>query len=280
MPHSRIFIVCLFVALFTHGWLVPVSAQVPLTLPAPAVSPATAHAVLKRVLASGEFQRYNLKSTQPSAASRQFERIWHAILTALDKALKPLKALWNWLIRRLFHSSASHPSRLSGTLAALGKVLPYLVYVLLGGVVLFLLGLLVHSLLSRRQHAQSDLDVASDPSVRRKQEPSFWERTQLEAEALWQQGNAREALRLLHRACLILLDARGVLRYEESRANGEILRELRRQGRADVQRTLSPIVRCFDRSWYGFLPVSGEEFTTVLESSRQFRESVVGGSNA
>ena len=92
---------------------------------------------------------------------------------------------------------------------------------------------------------------------------------------LWQQGEQRKALRTLYWACLVLLDSRGVLRFDEGRANGEVLRELRRQGLTGVHERFRPIIRCFDRSWYGFLDVSQEEFNQVLEHTRHFRGTVV-----
>jgi len=147
--------------------------------------------------------------------------------------------------------------------------------------VLFLIGLLISKWLAV-QHGRIDTrelvdDADNNPALRRKQEPTFWERSLRQAEELWQRGEQRDALRTLHRACLVLLDARGLLRLDETRANGEMLRELRRQGNSEVCHALTPIVSIFERSWYGFLDVPGDEFQRVVESSRHFRESVVKG---
>ncbi len=145
--------------------------------------------------------------------------------------------------------------------------------------VLFLLSLLVNRILLRALNrsvptVRAELLDGASP-VSRKQEPTFWERSLQEAEAYWQQGDQRKALRAIYWACLVLLDTRGVLRFDEGRANGEVLCELRRQGLTGVHEHFRPIIRCFDRSWYGFLDVSREEFLRVMETSRQFRGVVV-----
>ncbi len=104
-----------------------------------------------------------------------------------------------------------------------------------------------------------------------------WEQALREAEALWQRGDSRPAIRLVLRATLILLDHRGVLRYDESRANGEVLREVRRLGRAEVHQRLRRIVQTFDRGWYGFLTVPDDEFTGVLAISRELHALIAEG---
>jgi hypothetical protein len=71
-------------------------------------------------------------------------------------------------------------------------------------------------------------------------------------------GDYRAAVRQLYLATLLLLDERGVLRYDRSLTNREYLREV-----ADapaLARALEPIVETFDRTWYGFETIGPSEF--------------------
>lgn len=264
------------------GLLCPVYAQ-PSPSPSPAttatVSPTEAHAVLDRVLARREFRenRIELRPIHRTAFQRWLASIWTPIRNALNAIKKPLVAFGRWLKQIFQRLQPKSPVRLPNVSPEVGKSLRYTVFFILIVGVVYLLGLLITRLLeARRDRTAPDAleEIAADPIARRKHEPTFWEKSLQQADALWQQGNQREALRVLYRACLVLMDARGILRYDESRANGEVLRELRRQGKGPVQQALRPIVHSFDRSWYGFLTISGDEFTQVKASSQDFREAV------
>jgi len=249
----------------------------------PRVSPA--HARLQEVLARPEFRQLGTKplpatpKPPPAWLTRILEALkkaWSAIATAVGKVVK---SFFTWVggLLRMIHIS---PKPINMTwLNGFGTGWRYFVIILLSVIALFFCGVLVNRLMlahrQRQAPAAADDDIPQDPVLRRRQEPSFWERSLRRAEELWANGEQREALRILSRACLVLLDARGVLRYEDARANGEVLRELRRQGRQAIHDGLRPIIRRFEWSWYGFLPVSSDEFTSLLETSRHFRATVV-----
>lgn len=268
---------CLFVFLV---------AATPLAGPAQAparVSSGEAHATLQRVLSRGEFRDYRQMNTgwwktTTAAIERFVQRTARPISQLLERLNRAFARLDRFLKRLMPSGSSSNPRAQARNL-----FLRYLLYGLLILAILVLLGLLLARLLAARrlrQNVDAPDAVADDPALRRKGEPSFWERSQQQAEALWAAGNQREALRVLTRACLVLLDARGILRYDESRANGEVLRALRRHGHAQVHRSLRPIVGVFDRSWYGLIAIPQAEFQDTLEHSRRFREAVVEGPDA
>lgn len=71
-------------------------------------------------------------------------------------------------------------------------------------------------------------------------------------------GDYRSAVRQMYLATLLLLDQRGKLKYDPTLTNREYLREVSLD--PDTSAALAPIVELFDRSWYGFQPVSQEEF--------------------
>jgi len=272
----------------------PSVAQAPAAaLASTSATSADAHAALRRVLAGREFQTYRDAEAKQSRltpawmlkAIEGIKRFFGALTKPINKFFEGVGKIFRSIgqfFKRIFRITPTP----SSSDAATGKyplLWHYCLYIVIIAAALFLIGLVVSRFVSARRlrDATEELDaLVGDQSVRRRQEPSFWERSLQQAEALWSSGNQREPLRLLYRACLVLLDARGVLRYDESRANGEVLRELRRQGRTQVQQTLRPIVGSFDRSWYGFLHVSDDEFSATLEHSRRFREAVVEVHNA
>ncbi|HZQ06192.1 MAG TPA: DUF4129 domain-containing protein [Anaerolineae bacterium] len=97
-------------------------------------------------------------------------------------------------------------------------------------------------------------------------------RTPAEALSLAQQfanaGDYRSAVRQMYLATLLLLDQRGKLKYDPTLTNREYLREATLDPRTSS--ALAPIIDTFDRTWYGFEPISREEF----EAYRQHVEGV------
>jgi hypothetical protein len=243
--------------------------------PAGSTTSAQAHSALREVLGRGEFQE--IKRSKMPKPVQQFFRWMHDQGKVLATSLgRFFRAIGRWLARLIPHFKA--PSVDMSWMNSLGTGVRYLLYALVILALLLLLGLIVSRVMAGWQHRIAPEGPAATAATRRRQEPTRWERSLQEVEDLWQHGEQREAIRLLYRACLVLLDTRGVLRLDETRANGEVLRELRRQGRTAVQESLRPIVRGFDQSWYGYLPVTHDEFTGLLEHSRQFRDTVVGES--
>ncbi len=239
---------------------------------------------LDSVLGRNEFRTLR-RSEMPPPVKNAFQKFFESIArgwVAFWRGVgKMFKAFFDWL-GGLFPpvDLPDAPKVNTSWWAQLSTGMKTLLWVALGVAVLFLAGFLTsHLLAARRRRRAIEHTAPADglPIASRKQEPTFWERSLMQAEERWAAGDQREALRALSRACLVLLDARGMLRYDEARANGEVLRELRRQGRGPaVLETLRPVVRAVDRSWYGFLPVSNDEFTAVLDQSRRFRDAVVG----
>lgn len=64
-----------------------------------------------------------------------------------------------------------------------------------------------------------------------------------------QVGNYREAVRQLYLAALLHLDERGLIRYDPSLTNREVLAQT--QPDTPVRAHLQPVVDVFDRVWYG-----------------------------
>jgi hypothetical protein len=244
--------------------------------PRPGPSGAQAGAALGGVLARGEFS-----VVKPSKSTFHtplwLRRFFSWIRAGWGRFTGWLSRVWSKIaefLQRLFSRWNYAPGRVNSMGKGLRTVLiaaAVLAALLLFG---FLLNrLLVYWQLSDRRNPRRTAGEEAEASERRYTTP--WEQAMSSAEACWSRGEQREALRIVLRACLALLDGRGVLRYDESRANGEVLRELRRLGRSELHGPMRVIVRAFDRGWYGFLTITGDEFSTVLDTSRQLRTSIM-----
>jgi hypothetical protein len=71
-------------------------------------------------------------------------------------------------------------------------------------------------------------------------------------------GDYRSAVRQLYLATLLLLDQRGRIKYDPTLTNREYLRQTKNDARTTA--ALEPIVETFDRTWYGFEPISPQAF--------------------
>jgi hypothetical protein len=80
----------------------------------------------------------------------------------------------------------------------------------------------------------------------------------------------RSAIRYLYLACLLLLDERGLIRYDRTLTNREHLRMI--HDKPQLVELLRPVVSTFDDVWYGFMPVDEnmyQQFTQNVERLRR-----------
>ena len=84
------------------------------------------------------------------------------------------------------------------------------------------------------------------------------------------QGDYRNAVRQLYLATLLLLDERGKIKYDPTLTNREYL--YLTSNDAQVTAALAPIVETFDRTWYGFEPITPTEFDAYRARVEQVRE--------
>ncbi len=76
-------------------------------------------------------------------------------------------------------------------------------------------------------------------------------------------GDYRQAIRYMYLSALLLLDERGLLRYNRSLTNREYLRQVSNQ--PGLASHLLPVIETFDRVWYGFQPVNEEIYSQYTE---------------
>ncbi len=135
---------------------------------------------------------------------------------------------------------------------------------LVGGVILFLvLALAARSLLrSFRPDAvatDADGDLVGLTA----------EQALQEAESHSQEGDYRRAVRYLYLSTLLLLEERGLLRFDRSRTNREYLRSV--ADRPELLGTLQSIVDVFDRVWYGFQTLDDAGYSRYLAQVNELK---------
>jgi hypothetical protein len=90
------------------------------------------------------------------------------------------------------------------------------------------------------------------------------------AQSLSNQGDYRNAVRYLYLSSLLVLDERGLLRYDRSRTNREYLRSV--SSKPELSKPLSDVIDVFDRVWYGFDSVDEEDFKSYVKHVDELRE--------
>lgn len=83
------------------------------------------------------------------------------------------------------------------------------------------------------------------------------------AQSLSMGGDYRTAVRYLYLSSLLMLEERGLLRYNRSLTNREYLKAVAH--RPELVQWLKPVIDVFDRVWYGYQPLSKEEYTQYQE---------------
>lgn len=90
------------------------------------------------------------------------------------------------------------------------------------------------------------------------------------AQTLSGQGDYRNAIRYLYLSSLLVLDERGLLRYDRSRTNREYLRSV--SSKPQLATPLRDVIDVFDRVWYGFESVDEQTYQSYLQHVDELRE--------
>lgn len=90
------------------------------------------------------------------------------------------------------------------------------------------------------------------------------------AQNLSQGGDYRSAVRYLYLSSLLLMDERGVLRYDRSRTNREYLRSV--ANNPELSEPLGDVIEVFDNVWYGYHPVEEETFRQYSSRVEELKE--------
>ncbi len=169
-----------------------------------------------------------------------------------------IERIWSWLVQQLLallSVSAQSNDLLGLILAAVG--------------VAGLLGAVLYVALRLKRQFVPDTDASAADALAQVRDP---DEAFASAEAMASQGDYRLALRYLYLSTLLLLDKRGMINYDRTRTNREVLLNLR--DRPQLEAVLREIVQIFDRSWYGIqTPDSGtyEQFLGHVQDLREWR---------
>lgn len=90
------------------------------------------------------------------------------------------------------------------------------------------------------------------------------------AQSLSRDGEYRSAVRYLYLSCLLLLDERGLLRYDHSKTNREVLRSV--SDSPELAGPLQDVVEVFDNVWYGYHTLDEESFRHYSERVEELKE--------
>ena len=170
----------------------------------------------------------------------------------------------DWL-SRIFEAVTSFIDRIVYTLASL-IVQGRTVFIIIGSILftlilLYISRLLSHNLAGNAQLAEEEAEgegiVTSKGALQR-------------AQVLSMQGDYRNAIRFLYLSSLLVLDEQGLLRYDRSRTNREVLRSV--ASRPELANPLRDVVDVFDRVWYGYEPVDEQTFQSYLKHVEELRE--------
>ena len=90
------------------------------------------------------------------------------------------------------------------------------------------------------------------------------------AQALSRQQDYRAAVRYLYLSTLLILEEKGLLRYNRTRTNREYIQSM--TDKPETAQVLSDVVEVFDRVWYGYKPIDDGEYTSYQDQVEQLRQ--------
>lgn len=90
------------------------------------------------------------------------------------------------------------------------------------------------------------------------------------AQSLSRGGDYRAAVRYLYLSSLLLLDERGLLRYDRSRTNREVLRSV--SDKPELSQPLGEVVDVFDNVWYGYHELDENTFKHYSDRVEELKD--------
>jgi len=90
------------------------------------------------------------------------------------------------------------------------------------------------------------------------------------AQTLSNKGDYRNAIRYLYLSSLLVLDERGLLRYDRARTNREYLRSV--SEKPELEKPLHNVIDVFDSVWYGFEEVDESTYQSYVAQVESLRE--------
>lgn len=175
----------------------------------------------------------------------------------------PLGELWRWLIGKFWELISSFlPDQALITLDS--SLVSYTITVLGTIALIFVLAFIILEMLRNLvEEAQIDLEAeAGDEALTA--DTAF-----KKAQTLSGGGDYRAAVRYLYLSSLLLLDERGVLRYERSQTNREYLCSVAHH--PQFAAILRDVIEVFDKVWYGYQPLDEVAYAAYADRVAELR---------
>lgn len=197
---------------------------------------------LESILARPEFQ---WRPAQPSLLGLLWQKFWEYIW----KLLAP------WLPEE-------------AVISLDGDIFTLLRYILTGLVVIILVVVLAFTFWQLADTFVADTEIRGDLGAAG--EVLSAEAALKRAQELSGAGDYRTAVRYLYLSSLLILDERGLLRYDRSKTNREYLRSVAHAPK--LAGGLRAVIDVFDRVWYGYQPLDQDtyrQYTAEVDKLRQ-----------
>lgn len=101
-------------------------------------------------------------------------------------------------------------------------------------------------------------------------EPLTSEAAFAKAQELSRGGDFRSAVRYLYLSALLIMDERGVMRYDRSKTNREYLRSV--SNSPELSKPLEEVIEVFDNVWYGYHSLEEETFKHYSDRVEELKE--------
>lgn len=147
--------------------------------------------------------------------------------------------------------------------------IPNLLVILLaivGG--LILLAVLVFAFRNLARDFAADADLP--PEVEDADENLTAQTALARAQTFSRQQDYRTAVRYLYLSTLLILEEKGLLRYNRTRTNREYIRSV--ADKPEMARVLGDVVEVFDRVWYGYEEIDDQQYTTYQTQVEKLRQ--------
>ena len=204
-------------------------------------------------------------STQPDGAAES-ERLRQILARPEFQAEPEEMNIFDRVLRWLANAYNRLVNLLVGDRQGSGAIPSNLVMVVTGVLLIAVLGYVFRDSL---RNLFNEVELAEEPSG--EGEILSSRLANQRARELSSGGDYRHALRYLYLSALLLLDERGLLRYNRAQTNREYLRQVR--SRPELAGHLKEVVDTFDRVWYGFQPLDEAEYQKYAEHVTALEET-------
>jgi hypothetical protein len=196
---------------------------------------------LSSITARPEFQWKTKGNTNP--VTKWLQEQWQKFL--------------NWLEKLIFGDQSSG----QGNEANVNSSLPYIAGLLLVVIMFFIFRSIFGDLIS---------EARTKGNGEESQEPLTADAAFQKAQSLSRGGDYRSAVRYLYLSSLLLLDERGLLRYDRSKTNREYLKSV--AGSPELAGPLAEVIDIFDNVWYGYHNLDEETFNHYSARVEELKE--------